>query len=102
MFKCGIYEDLELLESYSQSNENCLTGYTLAMTDSRNFAHPKSKNFKSWDYDISHGNVIQPNLFLNTPIGGITKSISLKNSYNFEWMQVGNYYFLKLKAIPLT
>lgn len=96
LFKYGVYKDLELLESYV--SENRIQGMQLTMTDASNFAFPKYKKGKSWDYDISDGTVINNGIILNTPIGGKPKTIKLFKSYAFNWSRVNNYYFLKLQA----
>jgi len=98
LFKFGIYQDLELLESYKISRKSILSGIQLSMTDNRNFAYPQSKEYKSWDYDISHGHKIENGVQLNTPIGGKPKSFELTNRYFFDWKQVGFFYFLKLQG----
>lgn len=96
LFRYGIYEDLQLLESYV--SEERFLGIQLTMTDCRNFIFPKRKKGKSWDYDISHGTILTNGIEIDTPIGGRPVSISLSNSYNFEWVQFGVYYFLKLQG----
>lgn len=96
LFKFGVYEDLELLESYV-SNGRTL-GLQLTMTDARNFAYPRNKNGKSWDYDISHGFEIDNGKLIETPIGGKPKSIQLHKSYKFQWKEVGSFYFLKIQG----
>ena len=96
LFKYGIYEDLQLLESYK--SENRLLGIQLTMTDSRNFAFPKVKNGKSWNYDISDGMIINNGIIIDTPIGGKPKYIKLEYDYNFKWVQIGSFYFLKLQG----
>lgn len=96
LFRFGVYEDLQLLEQYQQ--HNVLTGFQLTMTDSRNFVFPKSKEFKSWDYDISDGTIITNGIRISTPIGGKQVSIELAKSYSFNWKQIGGYFFLKLKG----
>lgn len=96
LLRLGIYEDLQLLEQYE--NTNVLNGFQLTMTDSRNFIFPKSKEFKSWDYDISEGTIITNGIRITTPIGGKEASIELSKSYSFHWKQVGTYYFLMLNG----
>ncbi|MCF6168001.1 hypothetical protein [Lutibacter sp.] len=96
LFKFGVYEDLELLESYVDKTR--LLGIQLTMTNSRNFVFPKRKNGKSWDYDISDGIEIKNGIELNTPIGGNPISLKLTNSYTFKWNQVNEFYFLKLQG----
>lgn len=97
LFRFGIYEDLQLLESYI--NDERLLGIQLTMTDSRNFAYPKSKEGKSWNYDISNATQIKNGIELQTPIGGLPKHIGLVHSYSFEWENYGEFYFLKLQGV---
>ncbi|TYA69983.1 hypothetical protein [Seonamhaeicola marinus] len=96
IFKLGVYEDLQLLEAYE--NASYASGIQLTMTDSRNFVYPKSKEAKSWDYDISDGHKIKGGINLNTPIGGKPVNVKLDLDYSFKWAQVNNYYFLKLES----
>lgn len=96
LFRHGVYEDMELLESYVDNKR--LLGIQLSLTDHKNFAHPKSKDAKSWDYDISDGNTITGGVNINTPIGGKPASITLNHNYQFNWKQIGDYYFLKLQG----
>ncbi|WP_339629671.1 DUF1643 domain-containing protein [uncultured Maribacter sp.] len=96
LFKFGVYEDLELLESYV--GDNRISGVQLTMTDARNFVYPRNKTGKSWDYDISDGHSITNGIELNTPIGGKEVSIILKGSYNFAWINKGAFYFLKIQS----
>ncbi|WP_223550523.1 hypothetical protein [Aestuariivivens sp. NBU2969] len=98
LFKFGVYEDLELLESYESETENRMLGIELVMTDHINFAFPKTKNGKSWDYDISDGNIINNGITLNTPIGGVPKTLVLNYNYKFNWINKGEYFFMKLKG----
>lgn len=96
LFKYGVYEDLQLLESYK--GENRLLGIQLTMTDTRNFVFPRVKRGKSWDYDISDGTMIKDGIEIRTPIGGKPKHIKLEYNYNYKWIQVGSFYFLKLQG----
>lgn len=96
LFKYGVYEDLQLLESYK--GENRLLGIQLTMTDTRNFAFPRVKKGKSWNYDISDGTIISNGIEIITPIGGKPKHIKLEYNYNYKWIQVGSFYFLKLQG----
>jgi len=96
LFKFGLYEDLELLESYV--SEERIQGIQLTMTDTRNFAFPKYKNGKSWDYDISNNFQITDGVLIETPIGGSTKRIELKKSYLFQWKEIESFYFLKIQG----
>ncbi|WP_051931275.1 hypothetical protein [Gillisia sp. Hel_I_29] len=98
IFRCELYKDLELLESYERHNENTVLGVQLTMTDSRNFIYPKSKNFKSWKYDTSHNTLIKDGILIDTPIGGKPVNMILHKTYLFNWTQVGDYYFLKLQG----
>lgn len=96
LFKFGVYEDLELLESYV--GDNRVSGVQLTMTDARNFVFPRNKNGKSWDYDISHGFEIVNGKLIETPIGGKSKRIKLLKSYHFLWKEIGGFYFIKLEG----
>jgi hypothetical protein len=98
LFKFGIYEDLELLEGY-EKQELFLKGIQLTMTDNRSHVFPKYKRGKGWDYDTSHSTIILPNTFKNTPIGGKDRRLTLLHHYVFEWIQLNNFYFLKLEHI---
>lgn len=98
LFRYGIYEDLELLESYVNKDENRLLGIQLTMTDSRNFVYPKSKKGKSWNYDVSHDTVIKNGIEINIPIGGKQASVKLIHDYHFNWVTIGDFYFLKLQG----
>lgn len=97
LFKYGVYEDLLLLENYS--NETTLQGIQFTMTDSKSFPYPKNKIGKSWKYDVSHGTIITNGIEINTPIGGKEKRIKLLNNYHFNWNKVGGFYFIKLEAL---
>ena len=94
LFRYGVYEDMELIESYVGVDR--VLGIQLTMTDSRNFVYPKSKEGKSWDYDISHGTQIDGGTVITTDIGGKPASATLTKSYSFNWVQQGDFYFLKL------
>ena len=95
IFYKDLYEDLELLEGYSQ-NEGYLNGIQLTMTDFRSIAFPTTKNGKYFDYDITDGHEINNGIELNTPIGGKEIDIKLKGSYQFKWQELNEFYFLKL------
>lgn len=96
LFKYGLYEDLELLESYV--SENRIQGIQLTMTDARNFVFPKTKKGKSWNYDVSDGFQIINGTLIETPIGGKAKRIQLHKSYKFLWKEVNGFYFLKMEG----
>ncbi len=96
IFKYSIYEDLQLLESYE--DEFISNGIQLTMTDYRGFPFPKSKEGKSWDYDVSDGKILNNGIELFTPIGGKNVSTILKKSYTFNWQTSGEFYFLKIKG----
>jgi hypothetical protein len=97
IFMKDVYQDLELLESYSK-NAHYSNGIGLVMTDLGRIPFPKSKRGKKWDYDISDGTVLAGIAQKNTPIGGYDVNITLTKSYAFNWIQINNYYFLKLEA----
>jgi len=97
IFMKDVYQDLELLESYSK-NTHYSNGIGLVMTDLGRLVFPKSKNGKKWDYDISEGTFLDGETIRNTPIGGKKVNITLTKSYAFNWIQINNYYFLKLES----
>jgi hypothetical protein len=53
---------------------------------------------KCWDYDISHNKIITNGINITTPIGGKSISITLLKSYNFQWEEHNNFYFLELEG----
>lgn len=97
IFMKDVYQDLELLESYTKNNHYG-NGIGLVMTDLSRIPFPKSKRGKKWNYDISDGTVLSGITVKNTPIGGYGVNITLNKNYMFNWNQVNNYYFLKLEA----
>lgn len=98
LFRYGVYEDLELLESYVNKDKNRLLGIQLTMTDNRNFVYPKSKKGKSWGYDVSDDTIIKNGIEINIPIGGKEASAKLIHNYHFKWVTKGHFYFLKLQG----
>jgi hypothetical protein len=99
LFRYGLYQDLQLLENYSSENENTALGVQLTMTDNRNFVYPKSKEYKSWAYDISHDSRITDGKLIEVPIGGDKNAyVKLDKNYHFEWTENGSYYFLKIQG----
>jgi hypothetical protein len=97
IFMKDVYQDLELLENYSK-NAKYSNGIGLVMTDLNRLPFPKSKNGKKWNYDISDGTCLSGITIKNTPIGGYDVNITLTKSYAFNWVQINDYYFLKLEA----
>ncbi len=55
------------------------------------------KRAKCWDYDISHGTEVGDK-HLSTPIGGKTIDIRLRKSYEFNWVQNGDFWFLEIEG----
>lgn len=98
LFRYGVYEDLELLESYVNKDKNRLLGIQLTMTDNRNFVYPKSKKGKSWSYDVSDDTIIKNGIEINISIGGKEASAKLIHNYHFKWVTIGHFYFLKLQG----
>lgn len=98
IFCKDVYADLELLESYSNAN-NYLNGIQLTMTDYSHVVFPKhnGENPKYRDYNIAEGVIINNGINLTTPIGGKVINITINGSYNFNWKNFGDYYFLKLE-----
>ena len=96
IFFKDVYADIELLEAYAL-NPNYIEGVQLTMTDYRNLPFPPPKEAKYKIYDISEGARIDNGIHLTTPIGGKEVDITIRGSYNFNWEQVGQYFFLKLE-----
>ena len=68
------------------------------MNDLERLVNPKKKIAKCWDYDISNGTRIN-NVHLETPIGGKKIDISLKKTYEFNWIQKGQLWFLEIEGL---
>ncbi|MCY4312518.1 MAG: hypothetical protein OXD44_02280, partial [Gammaproteobacteria bacterium] len=96
IFMKDVYADLKLLEDYCK-NAGFDRGILLVMTDHEYFVNPKSKMGKNWAYDISHGYQVK-SIHLTTPIGGKKIDIRLKKSYEFNWVQCGNFWFMKIEG----
>jgi hypothetical protein len=97
IFMKDVYIDLELLENYI-SNHIVNEGVALVMTDNKNLVFPKNKDAKCWNYDISHNKTIRNGIHLTTPIGGKDINLTLSKSYDFQWEQHENFYFLELEG----
>jgi hypothetical protein len=97
IFMKDVYEDLAILERYVEC-KHAEEGIALVMTDLKRLVHPKSKEAKCWDYDISHGATFGPKS-LATPIGGKDILIELKRKYALDWMQQGLFWFLEVQGV---
>jgi len=97
IFMKDVYVDLELLENYI-SNNIANEAIALVMTDNKNLVFPKKKEAKCWNYDISHDTIINNGIYLTTPIGGKDINLTLVKSYNFQWEQHEDFYFLELEG----
>lgn len=97
IFMKDVYEDLAILERYVECN-HAEEGVALVMTDLGRLVHPKSKEAKCWDYDISHGAKFGPKR-LATPIGGKDILIELKRKYALDWIQQGLFWFLEVQGV---
>ena len=98
IFMKDVYEDLSLLEEYCEY-AGFDQGVSLVMNDLEMFVNPKNKTAKCWDYDISHGaEVGDKNRHKTTPIGGKEIDIRLKKSYEFNWVQCGDIWFLEIEG----
>jgi hypothetical protein len=96
IFMKDVYVDIEKLENY-KSKGTCQDTVLLVMTDLKRLVHPKNKDAKCWDYDISDGSSILEPKELHTPIGGKEDiSIKINNQYLFKWTEADKYYFLIL------
>ena len=96
IFMKDVYEDLNLLEDYCEHAEYD-RGVSLVMNNLNRLVHPKQKSAKCWDYDISHGTEVGDK-HLTTPIGGKTIDIRIRKSYEFNWVQNGDFWFLEIEG----
>lgn len=96
IFMKDVYQDLNLLEDYV-SLGIAHQGVALVMNDLERFVNPSVKRGKCWDYDISHGNVIN-GANLTTPIGGKNININLEKNYTFNWAGIGSMWFMELEG----
>lgn len=97
IFMKDVYEDLYLLEEYC-NHAGFNRGVALVMSDMKRLVFPKKKEAKCWDYDISDGSKVS-DIYLRTPIGGKEIDIRLKKSYEFRWVQKGQFWFLENEGI---
>lgn len=98
LFRYGIYEDLQLLEAYT-NNQDFIQGLQLTMTDCRVFGFPNSTKGKSWGYNTANDNSIINGFNVSIPIAGNPNaSITLTKNYQFNWIEINNFYFLKLQG----
>ncbi len=93
IFMKDVYEDLSLLEEYCD-HAGFNRGVALVMNDMERLVFPERKDAKCWDYDISHGTEVG-GVHLTTPIGGKGIDIWLWKSYEFTWVQRGQFWFLE-------
>lgn len=96
IFMKDVYGDLHLLEEYCNYGEFD-RGVSLVMNDLKRHVHPKQKSGKYWDYDISNGTRVE-DVHLTTPIGGKEVDIRLEKSYEFNWVQKGQFWFLEIEG----
>lgn len=95
IFMCEVYKDLFHCETYINSNfSNACT--CLILTDFKNFIYPKSKQSKSWTYDISDQHETKIQLY-DVAIGGKENNFTLTKAHNFKWENVGDYYACLIK-----
>ena len=98
IFMKDVYGDLNLLEEYCEYEEFD-RGVSLVMNDLKRLVYPNptKKSAKCWDYDISDGTKVG-NIHLTTPIGGKEIDIKLKKSYEFNWVQNDQFWFLEIEG----
>ncbi len=96
IFMKDVYGDLHLLEEYCEYSDFDRV-VSLVMNDLKRHVHPKQKRGKYWDYDISHGTKVG-NKHLKTPFGGKKIDIRIKKSYEFNWVQCGQFWFLEIEG----
>lgn len=98
IFMKDVYYDLSLLEKYCEEGW-ANKGIALVMNDRNAFVKPKKKNKKCWDYDISQSTIAGP-ANLTTQVGSKKTAVNiiLKQQYNFNWQQCGNFWFCELEG----
>lgn len=97
IFMKDVYEDMHLLESYCNL-AGFYRGVALVMNDLGRLINPKKKEAKCWDYDISNGTKVS-DINLTTPIGGKDVNLVILKSYEFKWMQKGDFWFLENEGV---
>lgn len=96
IFMKDVYDDLQILEEYVDSGV-ASRGVALVMNDMERFVNPKVKKGKCWAYDISQGFTFSGGK-ISVPIGGKDITVVLKNTYNFNWSQFGDLWFMELEG----
>lgn len=96
IFMKDVYEDMYLIERYVKAND-ADEGICLVMTDHKTFPYPRTKSGRCWDYDISQGAIAGRKEY-TTDIAGKSVYINLEKEYQFNWDNIGKYYFLILKG----
>ena len=98
IFMKDVYGDLNLLEEYCEY-EKFDRGVSLVMNDLKRLVctDPEKKTGKCWAYDITQGTKVR-DVHLTTPIGGKEIDIRLKKSYEFDWVQKGQFWFLEIEG----
>ena len=104
IFMKDVYKDLNLLEEYCDHacfdrGHDCFDrGVALVMNDLERLVNHKKKEAKCWDYDISDGTKVS-GLHLTTPIGGKAIDLKIQKSYEFNWVQKGEFWFLENEGV---
>ena len=96
IFMKDVYGDLNLLEEYCEYG-GFDRGVCLVMNDLERLVNPTSKRAKCWDYDISDGTEVGDKHF-TTPIGGKKINFRLNKSYEFNWVQNGEFWYLEIEG----
>lgn len=94
---CGCYDfwkDVSKIESKIVKDNNSL-GYAIFLTNDHRYLRGFRKNTFSYDYNIKDGRTIKIGSLglLHGFNKGREEEIILKNSYNLEWQDYGNYGF---------
>ena len=100
IFMKDVYIGLELLEDYCE-HAGFDRGVLLVMNDHNHFVNPTRKTGKCWHYDISNGYKITDGIHLKTPIGGKQIDIRLNKSYDFNWVQCGDFWFMENEGMGM-
>ena len=92
-----VFKDISNLEMYKEHNIDLC--YFILATDHLHYVNQENYSIDTSDFDFRDGKTYQANTLLqyNTakPYG---LDLKLKNDYNFEWNNVNDLYFLKLKV----
>ncbi len=92
-FRNKVYNDLSLLESYSQL-EGCLKGISFTITDFEGLVNRNT----FWGDNTCNGTNIKNGIVSNVNYEQEEQTL-LTGNYNFNWESLGYWHFLKLEDI---